>query len=312
MPLISYISRKFARASLEIIDEANRIIDDYAAQGYDLTLRQLYYRFIAEDAFPESWRDPSTGSKNVQGNYKRLGGTINDARLAGLVDWERIVDRTRGLRGKSHWNSPEEIVRACASQYSVDRWKYQRHRPEVWIEKDALVGVIEGVCSNLDVPHFSCRGYTSQSEMWRAGQRILAHMDQRQSPVVFHLGDHDPSGMDMTRDIRERLNVFVGFEEGIYPGVEVRRIALNMDQVNELDPPPSPAKITDSRSANYIAEFGSDSWELDALEPAALTGLVEEHVLAIRDEDRWRKARELEGLGMKRLDAAAKRLENEN
>lgn len=311
MPLISYINKRFAGTSLEIIETANGIIEDYAAQGYDLTLRQLYYRFVAGDLFPESWRDPATGSKNVQGNYKRLGGVINDARLAGLVDWECIVDRTRELRRKTHWNSPEEIVRACADQYSVDRWQYQRHRPEVWIEKDALLGVIEGACRSLDVPYFSCRGYTSQSEMWRAGRRMLVYMDQGQKPLVLHLGDHDPSGIDMTRDIRERLDMFTGFKEGVYPRAEVKRIALSMDQVREHDPPPSPAKITDSRAADYMAEFGDDSWELDALEPAALTGLVEEHVLSVRDEDQWRRAKELEGLGMKRLNTAAKRLEKE-
>jgi len=304
MPLISYISKKFAKASLEIIGEANRIIEELAVKGYDLTLRQLYYRFIAEDAFPESWRDPQSGSKNVQRNYKNLGVIVNDARLAGLVDWERIVDRTRELRRKAHWDSPEEIVRACANQYSVDRWKYQRHRPEVWIEKDALVGVIEPTCRSLDVPCFSCRGYTSQSEMWRASQRVLSCIEDDQAHVIFHMGDHDPSGIDMTRDVRDRLDMFTGGKS------EVRRIALNMDQVNEYGPPPSPAKITDSRAEGYIAEFGNDSWELDALEPSALNDLIEEHVLSIRNEDQWRKAKELEGLGMKRLDEAAKRLES--
>jgi hypothetical protein len=143
------------------------------------------------------------------------------------------------------------------------------------------VGVIEGICEELDVPFFSCRGYTSQSEMWGAGRRLLRykrHGDQ--TPIIFHFGDHDPSGKDMTRDIADRLEMFMG-------GLEVKRMALNMDQVEEYEPPPNPAKTTDSRYGAYIAEFGAESWELDALEPAVIAGLIRTAVTALIDQDLW-------------------------
>src|ERR1044072_5302001 len=96
MPKIAYVPRRFSAASLDVIETAEGICDDYAAQGYDLTLRQLYYQFVARDLSP-----------NTQQEYKRLGAIINDARLAGLIDWDHLVDRTRNLRGLDHWESPE-------------------------------------------------------------------------------------------------------------------------------------------------------------------------------------------------------------
>jgi len=283
MPKISYTEKRFSSPSLAIINQVNVIIDAYMAQGYKLTLRQLYYRFIAQNLFPESWVDQVLGTKNTMRNYKHLGDIVNDGRLAGLIDWEAIEDRTRNVRSLAHWESPADILKACASQYRIDKWATQEIRPRVWIEKDALVGVIENVCNQHDVPYFSCRGYTSQSEMWAAAQKIRQEVDAGFTPVILHLGDHDPSGLDMTRDITDRIKLFMG-------GIEITRLALNSDQIQQYNPPPSPAKTTDSRSEAYIAEFGNDSWELDALEPQVIESLIEEAILSFRDEEAWEKA----------------------
>lgn len=172
-----------------------------------------------------------------------------------------------------------------------------------WIEKDALVGVIESACQRLDVDFFSCRGYTSLSEMWRAGERLGGYIDDGQEPIILHLGDHDPSGIDMTRDIAERLEMFVGIP------VEVIRIALNRDQVDQYGPPPNPAKVTDSRAGAYIAEHGRQSWELDALEPTVLQQLIEDHVEEWRDEDLWEEAVAREKADKERLRKAAERMQ---
>lgn len=269
MPRQTYVPKKFTPAHQRLIDMAEQICRDYARQGFDLTLRQLYYQFVARDVIA-----------NKQTEYKRLGSIINDARLAGLLDWTYIVDRTRNLRGLSHWDDPHSVIRSAASGYRTERWADQPHRVEVWIEKDALVGVIAGVCQRYDVDYFSCRGYTSQSELWGAAQRMISYQNAGQKPVIIHLGDHDPSGVDMTRDIRERLALFEA-------DVEVRRIALNMDQIEEHQPPPNPAKLTDSRATGYIREYGRSSWELDALEPTLLDRLIEEEIWTCRDLDLW-------------------------
>lgn len=292
MPRICYASRQFSPANRLVIRQANEIIQEYAAQGFDLTLRQLYYQFVSRDLL----------SNTVQ-SYKRLGSIINDARLAGLIDWETIVDRTRNLRSLPHWRDPASIIDACSRQFRVDKWAEQEYRPEVWIEKDALVGVIEGVCEELDVPFFSCRGYTSQSEMWSAGQRLIGHCNSGQTPFIIHLGDHDPSGIDMSRDIFDRLQLFMEYHG--HDAAEVRRMALNMDQVEQYDPPPNPAKLTDSRSNTYVEEYGYESWELDALEPVVMADLIREAVEGIRDEDAWTAAVDRENEHQAELESVA-------
>jgi hypothetical protein len=280
MSKIAYIEKNFRAETLEIVEQANAIIKEYEDQGFDLTLRQLYYQFVARDLIPNTQRD-----------YKRLGSIINDARLAGLIDWESIIDRTRNLQALGHWNSPESIIRSAERGYHIDFWKRQEYRPEVWVEKEALIGVFARVCNELDIPYFACKGYNSQSEMWGASQRFLQYIDNGQVPIVLHFGDHDPSGVDMTRDIEDRLEMFTE-----QYGVEVNRLALNWDQIEMYNPPPNFAKITDSRAVAYIAEYGEDSWELDAMEPQVLAGLVREAVDGIRDYSTWAEDEEREEL----------------
>lgn len=270
MPKVCYVSKKFSADRMAIIDKANEIVEEYNAQGFSLTLRQIYYKFVSQ-AF----------IANTQKEYKRLGDILNDARVAGLVDWNAIVDRTRKLRELSHWDTPSSIIKACASQYRIDKWADQPHRFEILVEKDALVGILEGVCNELDVPYFSCRGYTSQSELWLMAQRLKEHNNRGQVPIVIHLADMDPSGVDMSRDIKDRLAMFSGL------AIETRRIALNEDQIQQYNPPPNPAKLTDSRATAYIERFGSESWELDALEPRVIVDLIRETVESYRDDDLW-------------------------
>lgn len=291
--------------SLKIVAQANKILSEYASRGIIVTLRQLYYQFVARDIIP-----------NRQSEYKRLGSIVNDARLAGLIDWDYLQDRTRNLNSLSHWNSPAEIIEGAANSYQRNLWAGQENYVEIWIEKDALIGVIETVCQEFDVPYFSCRGYTSQSEMWGAGQRLLSRARDYQHIHIVHLGDHDPSGKDMSRDIEDRLKNFLihhlirdfmkgkelapagpdrerqgeEIEAAVAPFLpQIDRIALNMDQVAQYNPPPNPAKITDSRASAYIEEFGAESWELDALDPDVLTALIRTAIESRLDRALWDK-----------------------
>lgn len=273
----AYIDRRFSPGSLAIIERADSICAEYADQGFDLTLRQLYYQFVARGFLP-----------NRQSEYKRLGSIVNDARLAGLLDWSAIVDRTRDLETLPTWNSPAHIIRDDAQVFLFDAWEDQPTRVEVWIEKDALTGVIEPVCRRNQVPYLSCRGYTSQSEVWGASQRIGGYLDgAAEGVVILHLGDHDPSGLDMTRDIEDRLKLFLEGDGHDPAALTIDRIALNMDQVQRLNPPPNPAKMTDSRSAGYVKRFGRTSWELDALDPRTLDALIQGEIEGNRDPDLW-------------------------
>lgn len=283
---------RFSEEKTALIRKSNTIIASLQAQGYTLTLRQLYYQLVAAAVI-----------ENKQTEYKRLGCLLNDARLAGLVDWDAIEDRTRNLQSVGHWDNPADIVDGAARAFRMDKWANQEIRCEVWVEKDALVGVLEKACRTLDVAWFSCRGYTSQSELYGAGKRLARYADAGQTPIVVHLGDHDPSGIDMTRDIMERVSLFAGQK------IEVRRIALNMPQIEEFNPPPNPAKITDSRFAGYERLYGTESWELDALSPSYIDRIITQTVSEYRDETKWEEAVEQEEIHRARLADASDRWE---
>nr|WP_308742072.1 hypothetical protein [uncultured Anaerocolumna sp.] len=264
MPKITYKDIKFRDKSLELIFLVNEVIHDYEQQGFNLTLRQVYYQLVARGYIPNNER-----------SYKNIGNLINDGRLAGLIDWYSITDRTRNLRRNSHWNTPSDVIESAKYSYLLDKWAEQPNYVEVWVEKDALVDIVGQVCRRLDVPYFSCRGYTSQSEMWNAAQRFISK-DEKDSRTIIHLGDHDPSGIDMTRDIQERLELFGA-------DVYVKRVALTMEQIELYNPPPNPTKLTDARATGYIKEFGYECWELDALEPKVISDLIEKEVFLLED-----------------------------
>jgi hypothetical protein len=291
VPNIKYANINLADWKMEIVERAISIVDEYRGQGYDLTLRQVYYQFVARDWLPPRWADPNTGSTNNVRSYKNLGCILADARMAGVMDWESMVDRTREMSGNTHWSSPDSIIRAVAAQYAIDKWAGQKYRPEVWVEKDALEGVIGTVAKRLDIPYFSCRGYTSLTSIWENAQRIKGIAEGGQIPVVLHLGDHDPSGIDMSRDIFDRVRTFM---DGHGETLEFRRLALNMDQVRQYAPPENPAKSTDSRYRGYVDEHGEHSWELDALDPNVISALISDAVKKFRDNKKFNamKARE--------------------
>lgn len=306
---ICYTPKNFKPDTIARIEAAERICIEYAQQGLSLTLRQLYYQHVARGLL-----------ENTQRSYDRLGETISEARMAGLFDWDFIVDRTRNLVSRPSWESPQALIESAAKQYLTDTWAPQKRRIEVWIEKDAAVGVIENVCRRNVVPYFSCRGYTSSSEMWVAGTRIGEYLRNGEQTLILHIGDHDPSGLDMTRDIEDRLRTFVSrdwlnefaFGAGSYTrGMirkmqrehmrehgsdigdndlpwEVRRIALTREQIEQYDPPPNYAKQSDSRFQKYQDETGLDeSWELDALDPFVMDELIQGEIDVFRKDEEF-------------------------
>lgn len=261
---------KFNTSSIKLIRLCDEIIIDYGTQGYRLTVRQLYYQLVARGHI-----------ENTVRSYQNIVVLITKARLAGLIDWDAIEDRTRDVIQRAHWTSGGHLLKACAQQYFEDMWQDQEYRVFVMVEKEALAGVLEPICNEWDVPLLPARGYPSATTLREfAKQRIL---NSQQQIVVLHLGDHDPSGMDMSRDLSERLSLFS--RERVV--IDFRRIALNMDQVEEQQPPPNPAKATDTRFEKYREQFGDESWELDALSPAYLNELVSTQVTQFVDQERW-------------------------
>lgn len=291
-----YEETNFKSETLRLVRIMNAVIDSYTLQGFKLSVRQLYYQLVAKDIIP-----------NTEQSYKRVASIINDARMAGLMDWDAIEDRNREIEVRGRWESGASIVQASADSFHMDMWTNQVHRVFVIVEKAALAGVLEGVCRKYDVPLLAARGYPSVSIMREmALQHIQPALNDDQIPVVLHLGDHDPSGIDMTRDLRDRLSLFS--EVDMYDAqMSVDRIALTMHQIEEVNPPPNPAKQTDARFADYRRKYGSESWELDALEPAYLVKLVDRKISALIEQEPWReRAEEIESVRDRLQDTATR------
>ena len=273
--LIKYKNYNFRKGTKALIYQAQEILNDYSEQGYVLTVRQLYYQFVSKDLL-----------ENNEKNYKMLINTITKARLAGMISWHSIEDRNRKTVEWQKEESEHNVLSGIEYNLQFDYWARQDHYVEVWVEKDALSSVIEKPCRKLRVPYLACKGYLSSSEAWRAGQRYEKALEAGKKCVLIHLGDHDPSGIDMTRDNQDRMDLFTQ-----NAGVDLRRIALNRDQIDDYSPPPNPTKLTDSRAIDYIKQHGNSSWELDALEPKIIDKLITQEINGMIDHDVWNKTR---------------------
>lgn len=270
-----FIPKKFTKAHEWVIRQANKIIAEYLEAGYTLTLRQIHYQFVARDLY-----------ENTQANYKRLGNILDAARKAGLVDWEAIEDRTRILRRVGVWDGPEKALERIRDNFKLDPWDEQPtlRRVEVWVEKDAAVGIVQPTCDDLRVPYFSCRGYSSSSGLYDAGKRLAAYHAAGYETVVLYLGDHDPSGVQMTEVSEDRVNMYARHQ------IDFRRIALTLPQIEEFSPPPNFVKETDSRTKWYIDRFSTeDCWELDALSPKTVDQIIRDQIEPLIDREAWDK-----------------------
>jgi hypothetical protein len=272
-----------------MIDDANAIIAEYQAAGFKLTLRQLYYQFVARDLFA-----------NTSKNYSLLSRTMVYARDAGESNWDAMEDRTRSVNSHPAWANPTDFIRREVEFYAEDLWAGQSFRPEVWVEKDALIGVVAAECDRWRVPYFSTRGMVGQLPARDAGLRFADQLGLDLTPVVLHLADHDPTGIAMTKDVERRLRLYAG------EPIEVRRIALNMSQVELYRPPPNFAKETDANIGKYRREFGTNEcWELDALAPAVIARLIREEIEDMIDEKLWEAAASKEQRNRKTLSKMA-------
>ena len=249
--------------NIERLEVINQIIEEYAAQGYKLTLRQLYYQLVSKDIIP-----------NKKSEYAKLSRLLKNGRMAGVVDFESIEDRIRIPR-RPYWvNGVTDALEDTIKQYRLDRQEGQNVYIECFSEKDAISNILYRITSYYHIYLNINRGYSSCTAIHDAHQRFECN-DQN---VILYLGDHDPSGLDMVRDIRDRLEEFGS-------NIEVVPVALTTAQVRQYNPPPNYAKITDPRAKEYIQEYGDTSWEVDALDPDVLHSLLRRHIESWMDMD---------------------------
>jgi len=278
------------QASMLKLSMIDKIIQEYLADGYKLTVRQLFYQMVGRGLI-----------ENDQKEYRKISSLVVLGRMGGLIDFNAIEDRVRIPRLPYFCENPRDAIEDTILTYRIDRQDGQEWYTEVWSEKDALSGLLYDVTRKYHVNLVINRGYSSCSAMYEAyGRFAKAITENGQLGQIIYLGDHDPSGKDMIRDIQDRMNEF-----GIGKYIDVIPVALTMEQIEKYDPPPYFAKIKDPRAKWYMAEFGDVAWEVDALTPQVLKKVLEDAITDRMDlnlymgrlEQEEKDIKELNGLG---------------
>lgn len=283
----------------EIIDNSLEIANEYRDQhGLTLTLRQLYYQHVARGLSP-----------NGDKHYKRIGAVLGEARLNGEFPISYIEDRGRHVGSTSATKilTVNDAIKKVADDLAQQpfwlhygRWYGQKTKVFVWVEKEALTGVLEGVCKQLGVGLFPCKGYPSISALADWANETATLLKRAEKAVILYLGDHDPDGLQIPISAEETLRQIMAVE-GLRFNFEIKRIALTLAQIKKFNPPPMPAKQTSARYAAYKKRTGIDkAWELDALSPPVLQKLVKAEVGSYFNEAIYRANQD---------DAKAKRVE---
>jgi hypothetical protein len=244
--------------TLQLLDEAVQVL----ANAHPQTVRQVFYQLVVRQVL-----------ENSLNSYKKVSRLLADGRLEGAIPWAWVEDRNRRPRHVQMWRGPQRFLESVLESYRRDVWASQPCYVEVWLEKDALSGIVQDVSEPYGVTLCVGRGYDGWSSVHWAAERYRAREAAGQPVHVIYLGDHDPSGEDMVRSLRERLARL-----GCTP--DIRKRAITAAQIEDLGLPPAPTKATDSRSRGFVATHGDATVELDALPVQVLRDLLE-HALGV-------------------------------
>lgn len=291
MARIKYRNIDFGTERAKRIVQINKILQEYTT---GVSVRQVYYRLVAASLID-----------NVKSEYDKIQTLITDARYAGLIDWDAIEDRGRAAERREHWATAKKALDEVIEDFRLDRWKDQPYYVELWVEKDALAGVLGPISNDYHVPLLSTRGYNSATAMKDAADRILRATRAQKHVVIAYVGDFDPSGLHMVTNARERL-----LEFGCSEGIVIRRVAITREQIDEHRPPPNPLKrkddpelykvadgsFADARAEGFVARHGETSYEADALPPKVLDFEVRKVISSYIDKPKMTAAIKRENL----------------
>jgi hypothetical protein len=255
---------------------------DILAQQNPMTVRQLFYALVSSRVIDNSLAE-----------YQRVSGAMKKARDDERVPWDWIVDHSRPFYGPHGYEDAANFVNKVRQIYSRNHWHTQPEHIEVWCEKDATVGSFEQLCWDLNVGIRVGRGYSSTTNVHNMGE----YFNGLEKPIfAFYLGDHDPSGVDMIRDIEARVRKY------LKPDVEltVQPLAIFKADIQAFNLPPLPLKKkedgtdSDSRAKGFRIAFGTEAVELDALPVTELRRRISESVKAHIDTTLWERSERIE------------------
>jgi hypothetical protein len=236
---------------------------------HPMTVRQVYYQLVSRQVI-----------ENSGGSYQAMCNAIRDARLEGLIPWEYIEDRLRRPRRVSMWSDLQDFGETVRRSYRRDIWDTQPMLLEAWLEKDALSGIFEEELEPFGITLNVGRGYDGWSSIHGASERYGAGdgTGGGKHVVILYFGDHDPSGDDMLRSLRDRLASL-----GSHPDIE--RVAILHEDIERYDLPPNFANSSDTRARGFIAAYGNQAVELDALPVDVLRQRLIEAITSRMDMD---------------------------
>jgi hypothetical protein len=243
---------KRQRATKAEMEERWQELLTIVSEQHPMTVRQVFYQASVRGVVEKS-----------EYGYSRVQIALVNMRRAGVLPYGHITDNTRrGIQLRAY-NSIQEALEDTAKFYRRRLWTAADCYVEMWLEKDALAGVIEDITLDYDVPLMVSRGYASLSFLYSAAQAITHH---KKPAFIYHFGDHDPSGVNAAEKIEETLR-------DLAPDAEIHfeRVAVTSGQIKFWNLPTRPTKTSDSRSKNWS---GGDSVELDAIKPSDLRELV--------------------------------------
>ena len=274
-----------ARRTKQDLEKLSNTLYDIVNQLRPMTIRSLFYRAVSMGAVDKTEKE-----------YKAICRITGVMRKQGHLPYEWLVDAGRFVRKASCWSSPKSILHAVQNQYRYDFWRDQPKQVEIWVEKDAVVGVIEEVTNSFQVPLYSCKGYPSLSMIHKAWES----WDKERPICIRYFGDMDPSGQDIPRFVQDAIKEI---QWSIDMDFEV--IAVTQEQMIEYDLPTRPTKSSDSRAAN----FDGDSVELDAFSPDDLRALVRNSIVDETAHKLWSTSEIKEGVQQEQLDNAINSIE---
>jgi hypothetical protein len=245
---------KRQRATKAEVEERRGALLEIIDDGKPMTVRQVFYQATVRGLV-----------EKAESGYGKVQTDLVLMRRTGELPYDWLADNTRWQRKPRTFNGVEQALQETAKFYRKNLWANADAYVEIWLEKDALAGVVLPVTAMYDVPLMVARGYASLSFLYSAAEHIRT-LDV--PAYIYHFGDYDPSGVNAAEKIKETLREMA-------PGAEIyfMRIAVTRELIDLLNLPKRPTKTTDTRAK----KFGDDeSVELDAIDPNTLRAIVQE------------------------------------
>jgi hypothetical protein len=282
---VNVLTRRTPEQMADLLDAINDICD---SEEYPITIRHLFYRLASVQVIPKTQRA-----------YKNLCGHLSHWRRDGQIPWDEFSDSTRWHITQPAFDSIEDALRRTRENYRRDLWATQPYYCEVWIEKDAIAGILADLTRTFGVPLFVCRGFASLSSMYSASLTFKEAQERGKAVYIFHLGDYDPSGHAAADAIENT------FEDDFEVGINFERIAILPEHIEEFDLPTRPTKESDSRARSWS---GSECVELDAMRPADLRALVKDAITSRIDAHEWEAIKKVEAEELRTFDETLAKL----